>query len=119
MGTRVKYDILAADLDRNFHAILGYVFKNLNLSPFLCGLVQDIFHQIIHFGYICFEAFEFALVLSSLLLALKLKIKLNILEVFEYRFDARNSCIKTRSSKKIQKLKKFEKSFVVVFKKIY
>ena len=78
----MKYDILAADFDRNFHAILGYVFKNLNLSPFLRGLVQDIFHQIIHFGYICFEAFEFALVLSSLLLALKLKIKLNILEVF-------------------------------------
>ena len=72
----MKYDILAADFDRNFHAILGYVFKNLNLSPFLCGLVQDIFHQIIHFGYICFEAFEFALVLSSLFLALKLKIKI-------------------------------------------
>lgn len=34
------------------------------------------FHQIIHFRYICFEAFEFALVLSSLFLALKLKIKI-------------------------------------------
>jgi len=35
------------------------------------------FHQIIHFRYIiCFEAFEFVPVLSSLLLALKLKIKI-------------------------------------------
>lgn len=47
----------------------------------------------------CLEAFEFAQVLSSFLLALKLKIRIEYFgSFFECNFHARNSCIKTRSS---------------------
>jgi len=61
---------------QNFSRNLRLRFQKLTSVSISLWLSLGHFHQIIHFRYICFEAFEFAKVLSSLLLALKLKIKI-------------------------------------------
>ena len=78
--------ILAADFTE-FSCNLRLRFLKLKSVSISLWFSLGHFHQIIHFRYIiCFEAFEFSLVLSSLLLALKLKIKIEyfgrILNIF-------------------------------------
>jgi len=78
--------ILAADFTE-FSCNLWLRFLKLKSVSISLWFSLGHFHQIIQFRYIiCFEAFEFSLVLSSLLLALKLKIKIEyfgrILNIF-------------------------------------
>jgi len=76
--------ILAADFTE-FSCNLRLRFLKLKSVSISLWFSLGHFHQIIQFRYIiCFEAFEFSLVLSSLLLALKLKIKYfgRILNIF-------------------------------------
>ena len=107
---------------QNFSRNLRLRFQKLKSVSISLWLSLGHFHQIIHFRYIiCFEAFEFAQVVSSLL-ALKLEIKIEYFgSILNNSFDVRNSCIKTRSSIENPKtwIWKVWTRFVMGLKKIY